>query len=92
MNPTKALGPDGMAPIFFQNYWDVVGKDVASAVLTALNSGKFPDAINHTFITLIPKKKKPELVADYRPINLSNVIYKLISKVLANRLKAILAP
>lgn len=65
----------------------IVGKDVTYAMLHALNSGKFPADFNHILITLIPKKKKPEIVSDYRHISLCNVIYKLISKVLANKLK-----
>jgi hypothetical protein len=79
-----------MPPIFYQKYWHVVGSDVTTAVLSCLNSGSLLKSINHTFITLIPKVKNPEKVTDFRPISLCNVIYKLVSKVLANRLKLIL--
>ncbi|KAJ0095078.1 hypothetical protein Patl1_15890 [Pistacia atlantica] len=90
MHPSKVSGPDGMSPIFFQKYWHVVGRSVTAVVLHALNSGSFPSTLNHTFITLIPKKKTPIRVADYRPISLCNVVYKLVAKVLANRLKMVL--
>jgi ribonuclease HI len=90
MAPLKAPGPDGLPPLFYQRYWSVVGQDVTRGVLSCLNSGKLLSSINHTFITLIPKVKNPEKVTEFRPISLCNVIYKLVSKVIANRLKAIL--
>ena len=61
-----------------------------SAILEFLNTGYMPPALNHTFIVLIPKIKNPVKVSDFRPISLCNVIYKIIAKVLANRLKQIL--
>ena len=54
------------------------------------NSGIIPPNLNHTYITLIPKVKNPQKVTDFRPIALCNVLYKLVSKVLANKLKIIL--
>ena len=59
-------------------------------VLELLNDGDEMSSVNHTYIALIPKKKQCETSGDYRPISLCNVIYKLASKVLANRLKKVL--
>ena len=90
MAPMKAPGPDGMPPLFYQHFWGLVDKDVSSSILSWLNTGTLPHLVNHTFITLIPKTENPEYVTHFRPISLCNVLYKIFSKVLANRLKSIL--
>ena len=90
METLKSPRPDGMPPFFFQQFWPVIGDEVAEVVLTLLNTGSIPPSINRTFITLIPKVKSPVRVSDYCPIALCNILYKLISKVLANRLKKFL--
>ena len=90
MGPTKAPGPDGMNALFYQKFWHVVGNNVVLAVLDFLNNGNMLLDINHTNIVLIPKVKNPERMSEFRPISLCNVIYKIISKVLANRLKQVL--
>ena len=90
MEALKSPGPDGMPPLFFQQFWPIIGDEVADVVLTCLNTGSVPSSINQTFITLIPKVKSPVRVSEYRPIALCNILYKLISKVIANRLKNIL--
>lgn len=59
-------------------------------MLNALNSGTIPENLNHTFLTLISKVQSPRKVTDFKLMNLSNVLYKLIAKVLVNRLKPIL--
>ena len=90
MAPLKAAGPDGMPPLFYQNYWPLLGNDVTQFVLHFLNSGSLPAALGHSFVTLIPKVKNSESVSQFRPISLSNVLYRVFSKVLANRLKKIM--
>ena len=57
MSPLKAPGPDGIPPLFFQHYWPMVEVDSNHSVLARLNPGTLPHPLNHTHITLIPKKK-----------------------------------
>ena len=90
MDADTTPGPDGLPPLFYKQFCDKVGGEVTEAVLSALNSGTIPKTINHTFLTLIPKIQSPRKVTDFRPISLSNVLYKLIVKVLANRMKPLL--
>ena len=90
MHPTKASCPYGMSAIFFQKYWDIVGNDVTNMALNVLNSNMSMVENNRTNIALIPKINNPTKMTKFRPISLSNVIYKIISKILANRLKTIL--
>lgn len=59
MHPTKSSDPDSVSPIFFQNYWDIVGLDVINYVLNSLNSGVLPRNLNDTYICLIPKVNCP---------------------------------
>lgn len=90
MHPTKAPGPDGFSACFYQKFWSIVGESVKGTALEFLNSGIFDPSLNSTYIVLIPKTSPACSVTDYRPISLCNVLYKLVAKVLANRLKKIL--
>ena len=57
----KAPDPNRMPPLFFQHYWPMVEGDITQFVLAWPNSGTLPHPLNHTHITLIPKKKKPKI-------------------------------
>ncbi|KAJ9564278.1 hypothetical protein OSB04_000244 [Centaurea solstitialis] len=86
----KAPGPDGFTLEFVRKFWDVVGKDFFEAVKYFEVHQKLNPGSNASFITLIPKLKDPLSLVDYRPINLIGCVNKVISKVLAERLKDVL--
>jgi len=90
MYQLKSPRPDSMPPLFYQHFWLVVGDNVVTCVLDFLNNGTAPLDFHETHIVLIPKVKSPTKVSKYRLISLFYVVYKLASKVLANRLKTLL--
>jgi hypothetical protein len=90
MAPLKAPGPDGFPACFYQNNWDIVHNEVCDVILYFFETREMDEKLNSTNIALIPKNSNPCSVSDFRPISLCNVLYKLISKILANRLKKVL--
>ena len=90
MYPLKAPGPDGMPILFFQHFWSFSSIVVTKTVLDFLNFGISPSHFNDTHISLVPKIKEPKKITDYRPISLCNVVYKIASKAIANRLRRFL--
>lgn len=87
IHPDKAPGPDGMNAGFFRHHWSTIKESVSSHVKVFFEHNCLDPKINHTHICLITKIENPSTVKDYRPISLSNVAYKIISKILADRLK-----
>ncbi|GKB82721.1 methylenetetrahydrofolate reductase 1, partial [Tanacetum coccineum] len=80
-------GPDGFTVAFFKESWDIVADDLVAAVCEFFTNGKILKELNHTIIALIPKVNSPNRVTDYRPISCCNVIFKCISKIIANHIK-----
>lgn len=89
MGDLKKPGADGIPAIFYKKFWALVGEKVKSEVLAVLNGVAMPQGWNKTVIVLIPKTNSLGKLKDLRLISLCNVVYKLISKVLANRLKLV---
>jgi hypothetical protein len=86
----KAPGLDGMPAIFYKRFWHILGEQVTMEVLNVLKGGQMPEGWNDTMVVLIPKLSTPQNMKELRPISLCNVVYKVISKVITNRLKFIL--
>ena len=91
MHPLKALGLDGLPGLFFRHYWSIEGEQVVAAVQSFFHDGWMLKEKNHTFITLIPKVQGACNFNQFRPISLCNVYYKIISKLLVNRLRPLLS-
>lgn len=91
MHPDKSPGPDGLNPAFYHRFWDEIGGDIFSSASSWLATGTLPPDLRATNIVLAPKGDNPESMKDLRPISLCNVLYKIISKVLANRLKPLIS-
>lgn len=87
MPDLKTPGPDGLPRLFYSHYWSTMGRLFIETVQKFFQTGFLLKELNNTFITLIPKNMGANSFNDFRPISLSNVIYKVISKILANRLK-----
>jgi len=90
MNSDKAPGPDGFTMAFFQACWEVLRLDIMEVFSDIHAREVFEKSLNVSFIALIPKLPGATSLKDFRPISLVGGIYKIIAKVLANRLKTVL--
>ncbi|RVW15364.1 LINE-1 reverse transcriptase-like [Vitis vinifera] len=89
LNGDKAPGPDGFLIRFWQFCWDVVKEEIMGFLLDFHECGRFVRSLNSIFLVLIPKKPGAEDLRDFRPISLVGGLYKLLAKVLANKLKKV---
>nr|GEX73382.1 RNA-directed DNA polymerase, eukaryota [Tanacetum cinerariifolium] len=86
----KSPGPDGFSFGFYRQFWSSIENDVFVAVSHFFTFGDIPNGCNSCFIALIPKVSDANLVKDFRPISLIGSMYKIIAKILANRLVGVL--
>lgn len=68
----------------------IVGTEVTEAILNFYATGKMLKQINTMLLALIPKVHSPKLVMDFRPISSCNVPYKVISKIIVQKLSRVL--
>jgi hypothetical protein len=85
--PTKAPRPDGFPALFYQTHWDFLKTEICNAVRSFLSGDPIPDGFCDSVVVLIPKTTNPQVLKNFCPISLCNVLYKIASKVLANHLK-----
>ncbi|KAK5775092.1 hypothetical protein PVK06_042959 [Gossypium arboreum] len=85
MAPFKAPGSDGFQAGFFQKQWDIIGEDICVWVKNVFDGGIIVPEFNNTLIVLIPKVQNPENFSQFRSISLCSVLYKLVTKIIANR-------
>ncbi|XP_075665589.1 uncharacterized protein LOC142635288 [Castanea sativa] len=86
----KAPGPDGFSMAFYHHCWGVVERNILAVFEEFYQHSKFEKSLNATFIALIHKKNDASNIRDFRPISFLGSVYKILAKVLANRLKEVL--
>ena len=90
LNPDKSPGPDGFNGAFFREFWDIIGNDLVQAIKSIFEGNLIPSQVNATFVTLIPKVSNASTLAQFRPISCINTTYKIISKIMTNRMVPII--
>lgn len=85
--PNKASGPDGLPSEFIKTSWPLIKEEMNEIFDAFFHNRLDLSCINKANMVFVPKKEKPEDVGDFRPISIINLVPKLISKVLSNRLR-----
>lgn len=82
--------PNGSTFLFIKEFWELVKGDILRFLVEFHRHGIMPRGTNFSFISLIDKCENPQGLGDFRPISLVGCLYKILAKVLANRLKRML--
>lgn len=90
LGSNKSPGPDGYTAEFFKKTWNILKADLLKVFQDFFEKGIINASVNETYICLIPKKIDTRTMGDYRPISLTTGLYKIIARVLSNRLKVVL--
>ena len=90
MKPLKSPGADGLHALFFLSQWSIVGPSLHRYVQQIWEGQPLDPGLNRTLIALVPKSSAPTRISEFRPISLCSVPYKILTKVIANRLRGIL--
>lgn len=88
---SKSPGPNGWLVEFFHDFFDILGEYLLTMVEEYRVHRKACGALNSNFISLIPNKYNIEYFKDFRPIALCNLVYNIISKIIANKIKHFLS-
>nr|KYP67083.1 Transposon TX1 uncharacterized [Cajanus cajan] len=90
LSPNSSIGPDGFPRSFFQHFWDIIRMDVYNFVLQFFQQGMIIPNYNSSHVILIPKESGTDEIGNFHPIVVSNFKYKIISKVLSDRLSSVI--
>jgi len=85
--PNKAPGYDGISTDFFKIMWEVTKSDMLNILNEMFLEGTITDAQRKGLMVLIPKRTEPRGLQDYRPLTLLNADYKLLTRIMANRMQ-----
>ncbi|VFQ87108.1 unnamed protein product [Cuscuta campestris] len=90
LNEHSASSLDGYNGVFFKTFWHIIQQEVVRASQEFFLCLPVPKSYGATQLTLIPKEDNPKSLGDYRPISLSNFLFKIKTKILSNRLRDLL--
>jgi hypothetical protein len=88
----KAPGPDGFNGMFIKKCWHIIRNDIYDMCMDFFNGTVDLQAINNSFITLVPKVNNPTTINEFGPISLINCIVKIITKLLGDRSQSVIIP